>query len=47
MTSIFEAILLLFMCLMLLVMLLVVARCCYSEAVDTWQEYTWEEWRKR
>ena len=39
MTSIFEALLLLFMCLMLLVMLLVVARCCYSEAVDTWKEW--------
>lgn len=41
MTSIFEALLMLFMCLMLLVMLLVVARCCYSEAVDTLKD-----WRK-
>ena len=39
MTSIFEALLLLFMCLMLLVMLLVVLRCCYSEAVDTWKDW--------
>ena len=38
MTSIFETILLLSMCLMLLVMWLVVARCCYSEAVDTLKE---------
>lgn len=42
MTSIFEALLLLSMCLMLLVMWLVVLRCCYSEAVDTWQD-----WRKK
>lgn len=41
MTSIFEALLLLFMCLMLLVMLLVVLRCCYSEAMDTLKD-----WRK-
>lgn len=39
MTSIFEALLLLSMCLMLLVMLLVVARCCYSETIDTWKEW--------
>jgi hypothetical protein len=37
MTSIFEALLMLFMCLMLLVVL----RCCYSEAMDTWKD-----WRK-
>ena len=39
MTSIFEALLLLFMCLMLLVMLLVVLRCCYSEVLDSWRDW--------
>jgi hypothetical protein len=37
MTSIFEALLLPFTCLMVLVVL----RCCYSEAMDSWKE-----WRK-
>ena len=39
MTKIFEILLLPFTGLMLLVMLLVVARCCYSEVMDTWQEW--------